>query len=104
MSHHTSLCCTVPLASQAHQPLQDLSKGRGGARQRRGRWGRQTSLTPFRLHSLLRPSAQAGLGCKGHWGRNSRHPAGHVLALGACQLGGLAGLPTAAASPGTAPP
>lgn len=45
---------------------------------------RQTLLTPFSPHSLPRPSAQAVAGRTGHWDRNSRHPAGHVLASGAC--------------------
>lgn len=48
------------------------------------RWSRQTLLTPFRWHSLPRPSAPAGAGRTGHWGRNSRHQAGHVLASRAC--------------------
>lgn len=39
--------------------------------------------TPFRPRS---PSAQPGSGRTGHWGRNSRHQAGHVLASGACPV------------------
>ena len=79
-------CRAVPLASQACRLLQDNSKDSEGAqqRQRRRRWDRQTLPTPFRPSSLPRPSAQAGSGHTGHWGRNSRHQAGHVLASGAC--------------------
>lgn len=101
VSCHTSPCCVVPLASRARPPLQDRGKGSAAQqRRRRRRRGRQTLLTRFRSRSLPRPSAQVGTGHAGHWGRNSRHPAHHVLASRACLVRGrpafLLHLPTRA--------
>lgn len=87
MSPHTSPCCAVALGSRACRLLQDSSKGSGAQRrQRQTRWDRRTLLTPFRQRSFPRPSAQPGAGHAGHWGRKSRHQAGHVLASGACPV------------------
>ena len=84
MSPHTSPCCTVPLASQACRLLHDSSKGSGAqGRAKMNTMGPADPPTPFRPRS---PSAQPGSGRTGHWGRNSRHRAGHVLASGACPV------------------
>lgn len=59
---------------------------RSPAETEEGERGRQTLLTPFSPPSLPRPSAQAVGGRMGHWGRNSGHQAGHVLASRACPV------------------